>query len=642
MTAAAPRPVAGLLGFEDTPEALDALRHALAGHAEIRELSVLDDVLGKTGNAIPDVVVCSADLVVGSAEAVAQRCEARGVPLVVVDGGGTGLDALELLRLGASEVVSIGEIEGQLVPTLRRAAARAEGRTGSQAVHPVHNLELLHRAIGESPASVLIADRAGVILYVNRRWTELMGVGAEPVLGQGPLELRSNLRDTSIFEGLWDAVLHKADWTGRLQTRDADREQRLVDLMITPVLDASDQVECFVSIGIDVTETATLQARLATFDKWEAIGQVAGGMAHDLNNHLGVILASGQIALGKLGEVAVPGLKEDLDGVIASARSGKELVQSILASSRRSRINPVAAALGSEVEKSLESLRELVGEKVQVELDVTPGVPIASLDPEAFTHILIQLVANARDAMPTGGTVRIEVRPFFVGDEFQARHPWCPEGTYAEARITDTGMGMDDKTLKRAFEMFFSTKGAEGTGLGLPVAFGLMKQHRGYLLVESRPGDGTTVQLLFPALTSVGPLEATDEALPDHLSSGPRVALYVEDNERLRRAGRRALEQDGFTVLEAGDGAEALELYAEHAGEVDVVISDLVMPRLGGAQLYRRLTEEYGPVPFIITSGHVDEDLEHRDHLPEEVPYLLKPWGVDELTAAVATVLRRS
>ncbi|HSM60616.1 MAG TPA: PAS domain-containing protein [Longimicrobiales bacterium] len=540
------------------------------------------------------------------------------------------------------------EIEVEVRPAPQRRGGPAVGSRGivrdvTAEVAADRNLDLLSRAIEESPAAVLIADDMGKVVYVNSRWSEVTGVAAEEVVGRPPGEVRAGIADASIFEGLWEAVLRKSGWRGRVSHRDGEGSEHMVDTVITPIGGRGGRVDYFLSFGIDVTEIAALHARLATVDKWQAIGQIAGGIAHDLNNHLGVALASADIARGKLHGAAAPGLREDLEAVIAAARAGKQLVQSILASSRRSRISPEAASLGALVDQCARALQEEAGPGIVLRVDVRPGAPVVAVDRAALRQILAQLVANARDAMPDGGLVHLEVGPFFVDEAFHSGHPWCPMGAYAQVRITDTGTGMDESTLQRAFEMFFTTKGPErASGLGLPAAFGLMKQHDGFMLVESRPGAGTSFQLLFPAAESLWAAQVPEPAARAPAASGRQTVLYVEDNDRLRRAGRRALEEDGFAVLEARDGVDALEQYAAHEGEVDVVISDLLMPRLGGAELYRRLTERYGSVPFIITSGHVDEDPEFRDHLPADVPYLLKPWGVEELTQAVAAVAGRA
>jgi CheY-like chemotaxis protein len=203
---------------------------------------------------------------------------------------------------------------------------------------------------------------------------------------------------------------------------------------------------------------------------------------------------------------------------------------------------------------------------------------------------------------------------------------------------------MDRDTLKRVFDPFFTTKGPDrGTGLGLAMAFGLMKLHSGFINIDSHKGAGTTVHLLFPAteVAVPGSADAPENTVgvqwPEQASSAARkpIALTVEDNRPLRRAGKRILEAEGYEVLEAGDGVEALEIFGAHRGKIAVVVSDLMMPRMGGAELYRRLMNEYGPVPFVVSSGHVDEAAELHDDLPKGVPYILKPWTAQDLVRAV-------
>jgi CheY-like chemotaxis protein len=277
-----------------------------------------------------------------------------------------------------------------------------------------------------------------------------------------------------------------------------------------------------------------------------------------------------------------------------------------------------------------------------IDVRFIPRAPdaVVSADEGALEQILFNLVTNARDAMPDGGVLRIEVQRVVVDGEHKALVGWgAPGGEYALVCVGDTGHGMDEATKERIFDPFFTTKPPGlGTGLGMAMIYGLVKQQDGFIEIESRVGEGTTVDLYFP-LVKDGVHDETLDAVTVAASEGTETILLVEDEAAIRRAAKRLLEKKGYTVLLANDGVEALDIFNRHESDIDLVISDVVMPRLGGRQLYETLKRQDKLTRFLFTSGYTARDMRDTDSLDPGWPFLQKPWDVDELLRRVREVL---
>ena len=393
-----------------------------------------------------------------------------------------------------------------------------------------------------------------------------------------------------------------------------------------------------ISMGHDVTEQRRLEEQLRQSQKLEAIGRLTGGMAHDFNNLLTIVLGNMELISAAL-PAGDEHLRELAGEVQGAARRGARLIRNLLAFSRRSPLvlRPVEPA--AIVEANVGTLRRLLPESIEIELSVEDGLPAIDSDPDALEQILINLATNARDAMPEGGSLRIELRAVRLDRDGAARLGGRT-GEFVSLEVRDDGTGMSPPVRERAFEPFFTTKDPEqGSGLGLAIVYGLMEQHRGFVALESSPGTGTSVRLFFPA-DGVPAAEAESVPARAQAGGGSETILIAEDEAPIREVARAALESYGYTVLLAADGVEALTLLERHGAEIDLVVTDLVMPRLGGSELRREAHQLAPDVRFLLTTGYAERDVPATGSgRPHEAPLLQKPWTVQQLRARVREAL---
>jgi PAS domain S-box-containing protein len=486
------------------------------------------------------------------------------------------------------------------------------------------------RALEQASDAIVVSDRQGAILEVNARTEEILGFRREEVVGRRledflPVEDRERkpLRLRDLPDG--GSLLAER----RLQRKNGT----LADVEIS-ARDLGDGR--FQAIIRDISERRRLEEQLRQAQKMEAVGQLTGGIAHDLNNLLTVVLANSEMMAADL-PVGRDDLKNDLGELQAAARRGAQMIRKLLSFSRHAPLTYQVLDLGRVVEDLLGTLRRLLPAHIEVEFSRESDAIKVLADSGAIEQVLLNLATNARDAMPRGGTLRLETRKVDVARPPDGALP----GSYACLVVRDTGIGMDERVRARAFEPFFTTKPpGEGSGLGMAMIYGLTQQHGGFLELDSDLGKGTTVRVYFPLARDDQPLAELGGQTPV-LHGGVEQILLVEDEDGLRRVAQRALERVGYKVITASDGLEALEAYRRCGKTVDLIITDVVMPKLGGLALYRTLRQEGHTVRFLFTSGYAAHEIVKGD-LPEtDLLLLQKPWTLADLTVRVREVLDR-
>ena len=393
-----------------------------------------------------------------------------------------------------------------------------------------------------------------------------------------------------------------------------------------------------VAIGA-IREYADLEARYLQAQKMEAVGQLAGGIAHDFNNVLAIIDNYARFIADDLPE-GDPKL-HDLSEIIGASERARHLVRQLLAFSRKEVTHPEVVDLNVRVTELQSMLEPVIGEDVRLQTVLTDEVWPIEIDPGQFDQALLNLVVNARDAMPNGGDLWITTANVTVGSAEAAGEPDLQAGDYVCLTVLDDGLGMPPEVLERVFEPFFTTKPKEwGTGLGLSTVFGLIKQAHGCILVDSRPGEGTRFRIFLPKATDVTkqPVLTPPSTLDFDLPEG--VALVVEDDEPVCRLVERILSRNGYTVLSAGGGEEALDFLRRHPLEIDVLITDVVMPGMSGRELAERVVDLQPQTKVVFMSGHPDRVVEQ--HGLASGGYLAKPFGEQDLLRMLARVMQQS
>jgi len=426
----------------------------------------------------------------------------------------------------------------------------------------------------------------------------------------------------------------------RLRRRDG--QYRHMELRAVPILDSEGKVREWVGAHIDVTDRVKAEEQLAQAQKLQAVGTLAGGVAHEVNNQLMAVLGFGEFVVKELGPQH-PQTK-DVEEMIRAAMRAAQVAQQLLTFSRRqvNQVKPLSlygavAALAPVLERILGADKEL-----RLLPDRSRSAVVA--DPTQVDQVLINLAANARDAMGTGGRLTISTDEVTLDESYAREHglKHVVPGAYVRLIVSDNGCGMDRHTLAKIFEPFFTTKPVgSGTGLGLSTVYGIVKQHDGFIWAYSEPDHGTTFKIYLPAAAVGQPATAPESVRDTRLERRlePGLVLVVEDEAAVRQLVRRSLEAVGLTVLEAENGQQALDVVARRRERPKLVLTDVIMPGLNGRELSERLATTQPGLPILFMSGYTDDDVLARSLLPAEAPFIQKPFGPDELVAKVRTML---
>ena len=485
---------------------------------------------------------------------------------------------------------------------------------------------------------VVVLDREGRIVSFNRACEKTTGYSFAEVIGRPvwelfipPDELEQVRR---VFEQLREGDFpnqHENHWVTRTG------QKRLIAWTNTALLNAEGQVEYVIGTGMDVTERRLLEAQLRQTQKMEAVGRLASGVVHDFNNLLTII--SGYAQMLWEGLPADSPLRGAASEILGAASRAASLTSRLLAFSRKQK--PELRLLDlNEVVSGLEwMLRRVIGEDIELITILGENLPRIQADPVQLEQVLMNLVVNAREAMPEGGRIVIETAQANLGDEYVRTHLGARKGPHVLLAVSDTGCGMEPEVLRQAFDPFFTTK-ESGTGLGLITVYGIVQQHGGQLWAYSEPGAGTTFKIYLPAAEAVpAPAQetSTSEALPTEGATG--VLLVVEDEADLRKLITGILEQAGYRVLSAGDPEEALRIAAEQPVGVDLLLTDVVLPRMSGRQLADRLRQLLPSLRVLYMSGYTDRAAVHNGILAEQAAFLEKPFSKQTLLAKVCAAL---
>ena len=502
----------------------------------------------------------------------------------------------------------------------------------------------LDACLASAPVGIAFHDAKGRYRRVNASLALLYGVAADAIVGQLASEVSPGIgrqidrHVASVLAG--GSGVFNVELSGETPASVAGTQHWLVSVF--PIR-TRDGVELGVaSVVTDLTSYKHLERQLLQSQKMEAVGRLAGGVAHDFNNILTAISGFGEFALADLNDPSGEDPRADLEQVLAAAQRGGALTRQLLAFSRQQVLQPLVLDLNAVVTTLSPMLARLIGTHVRLQMSPAPRLGAVKADPNQMEQVLVNLVVNARDAMPNGGTVTIETADVDLDETYASTHEGVRPGPYVMLAVTDSGIGMDAATRARAFDPFFTTKApGKGTGLGLSTVYGIVKQSGGSVEVYSEPGRGTSVKVYLPRSEE----RASRLTPPRGLVGPPNVratVLFVDDDPHVAVASRRALERAGYVVLAASNGREAMEIAAGHEGALDLLVTDLVMPEMGGRELARRLTEVRPNVGVLFTSGYTAEAMNQQAILEPSDAFLGKPYSPDGLLKRVHEILRNT
>jgi PAS domain S-box-containing protein len=501
-------------------------------------------------------------------------------------------------------------------------------------------LRLHDRAIRAVTQGILITDPTlpdNPIVYASPGFERLTGYSAAEVLGKNSRFLQGRDTDPEAVARIREALREGLPWTAELLNYKKDGTSFWNELSISPVRDPEGRLTHFVGVQTDVSERRHLEEQYLQMQKMEAIGRLAGGVAHDFNNLLTVISGCSELLLQKLTPLDPSrGLIEQIHR--AGERSAA-LTRQLLAFSRRQVVAPKVLDLSEVVADAEKMLRRVIGEDVRLVAVRRPLSGRVRIDPGQMEQVLLNLAVNARDAMPQGGRLTITMSDVEV-DEHQARlNPDLRPGPYVLLTVADTGVGMSTEVQARIFEPFFTTKQGQGTGLGLSVVHGIVKQAGGHIEVLSEPGAGTTFNVYLPRVaqrSEPGALVART-----HSPRGTETILVVEDDVAVRALSRHVLQGCGYNVLAAATAEEALRIATQHPSPIHLLATDVVLPGLGGRLLAERLLELHPETRVLYVSGYTDDAVVRHGIQQAKVHFLQKPFGPAALASKVREVLDR-
>ena len=498
--------------------------------------------------------------------------------------------------------------------------------------------------IERSADAIFMTDTEGKIVYVNPAFERMYGYTRAEALGSTPRLLKSGVLAAEFYSQFWDTLLSKEIVAGELVNKTKDGRLLNIDGSANPIVNETGKIIGFLAIHRDVTERkraekekATLEDRLRQAHKMETIGQLAGGVAHDFNNLLSPILGFAEMMLANLKPADPQFSKVAL--IQAAAERAASLTQQLLSFSRKQMLDMKMLDLNRIVMDFERILRTTIREDIDLTLALAPDLGSFRGDISQIEQIILNLASNAQDALPAGGSIWIETANVQLDEEFCQAHPFIDPGPYVLLSIRDNGIGMDDESLRHIFEPFYTTKElGKGTGLGLATVYGIVKQHCGYILVASEPAQGTTFQVYLPRLDAPADYITTAPAIEVE-RRGSETVMVVEDNEMVCNLACSILRKNGYKVIDVLGAEECLRVFEKQHTAIDLLITDVIMPKINGRELYERLAATYPELKVLYMSGYPDNVISVHGVLEKGVNFIQKPFTVEALSSKVREVL---
>ncbi len=499
------------------------------------------------------------------------------------------------------------------------------------------DLKRLATAIEQSAESIVVTDAQANIQYVNPAFEAVTGYTRAEALGQNPRVLQSGRHDSAFYRKMWDTLAGGKTWQGRFVNKRKSGSLYTEDAVISPVCDAQGAIVNYVAVKRNITEHLRLADQLQQAQRMESVGRLAGGVAHDFNNMLTVILGRAEIAL----EQAAPDqpVRADLAEIREAALRATDITRQLLAFARKQTVVPRVLDLNRTIEGMLQMLRRLIGENIELSWKPKPDLWPVQVDPSQIDQLLANLCVNARDAIAGVGKIAIETGHSVFDAEYCEDHAEFIPGEFVWLAVGDNGCGMDRETLTHIFEPFFTTKEVgEGTGLGLATVYGIVQQNNGFIHAYSEPGEGTLFKIYLPRQAEPGESKPASEP-ETPAARGRETILLAEDDPLILKMTASMLERQGYAVLAANTPGEALRLAGERAGRIDLLMTDVVMPEMNGRDLSKRLLAAHPDLKLLFMSGYTADVIAHNGVLEDGLHFIQKPFSRQDLATKVREVL---
>jgi two-component system, cell cycle sensor histidine kinase and response regulator CckA len=565
--------------------------------------------------------------------------DGRIIPFVVLTENADEKAIAEIIQAGAWDWLEKSQLTGaNLVRTIRCTLALQSAEQQRQTAE--QSLRKLSCAVEQSGDTIMITNSEGVIEYVNPAFEKLTGYSLQEILGKSPAILTSGQQPPAIYRELWETISIGNVYHNILVNRKKNGELYYVDESISPIRDEDGTITHFVANGRDLTKRLDLEAQLLQAQKMDAVGRLAGGVAHDFNNLLTIITSYSELALDSVVSGSIT--QSRLHEILSAARRAAELTRQLLAFSRNQPQALRVGELNPAVEKIVKTLNRLIGEDIDLRFVSGEGMGRIRFDPVQIEQILMNLAANARDAMPQGGQCTIETANVYIDETYvSSKKAAIPTGRYAMLTVTDTGSGIPAEHLPHIFEPFYTTKpSGKGTGLGLATVYGIVKQNHGFVWAYSEQGMGTIFKVYLPCVQErVAQIAVSAESPAEGISGGHETVLLVEDEDSLRQAAAEFLSLRGYTVLEAKDGRHALAIASSYGSPIHLAVTDVVMPNLSGGQLANELATVRPETGILFVSGYAGQTVLDHKVVDVESNFLQKPFTLKQLAGKVRSVL---
>lgn len=496
----------------------------------------------------------------------------------------------------------------------------------------------LSEAIEQSAESVVITDPQGRLQYVNPTFERVTGYARQEVIGNNLGFLNSGKHNKEFYRELWQTISSGNVWHGRFTNKRKDGKLYVDEATISPVRSEQGTIVGYVGVQRDVTRELQLEEQYLQAQKMEAVGLLAGGVAHDFNNLLTVINGFAEMIQYEIPPENLH-LQKLASRVRYSGARAAALVRQLLAFSRKEFVEPKTLNLNKIVSDTGKMLERLLEENIVLITNLSPNLWSVKADPNQIEQIIMNLTVNARDAMPSGGLLTIDTQNQDLSDTYAAHNEQVKPGRYVQLMVTDTGTGMTKEVQDRIFEPFFTTKeSGKGTGLGMATIAGIVKQYEGHILVYSEPGNGSTFRILIPAIES-GSIDASSVRESDAIPTGTETILVVEDEATVRDLAVYMLKRQGYNVLQAANGEDALKLALDYTDRISLLLTDTVMPKMSGNVLAEKFQTSFPDTKILFTSGYTDKQFFQSGVRRAGIDFIPKPFSAAELARKVRVVL---